>query len=94
MTEACRCGVEFCIEDEPEILFEIDDDGVIDLEVGDPVILSDVFPDYEGEYRFTPGPETQILETRNRVLRERIVIDPIPRNYGLITYNGRTITVS
>lgn len=86
--------MEFCIEDEPEILFEIDDDGVIDLEVGDPVILSSVFPDYEGEYHFTPGQETQTLETRNRVLRERIVIDPIPRNYGLITYNGRTITVS
>lgn len=94
MTDECRCGIDFQIEDEPEIQFEIDDEDGIDFETGDPVILSSVFPDYEGAYHFTPSPETQTLETRNRVMRERIVIDPIPRNYGLITYNGRTITVS
>ena len=94
MSEACRCGIDFRIEDEKEALFEIGDGGSVDFEPGDPVILSGVFPDYEGGYRFTPSPETQILETKDRVLRERIVIDPIPRNYGLITYNGRIITVS
>lgn len=94
MTDECRCGIDFRIEDDEEILFEVGDDGSVDFETGDPVILSSVFPDYEGGYHFTPSPETQTIETRNRVLRERIVIDPIPRNYGRITYNGQIITVS
>ena len=49
---------------------------------------------YEGPTEFTPSAEEQVAETRNRVLYENIVIRPIPSNYGLITYNGRIITVS
>ena len=49
---------------------------------------------YEGPYEFTPTGETQIAHTADRVTIEDIVINPIPNNYGLITYNGRTITVS
>ncbi|MDO4280806.1 MAG: hypothetical protein Q4C56_04165 [Peptococcaceae bacterium] len=49
---------------------------------------------YEGSYRFTPQGVAQVVPTRNRTLREDIVIEPIPSNYGLITYNGFHITVS
>lgn len=90
----CPCGVDFYIEDEPEVLFEIEDEESVELEIGDALIISGVYPEYEGTYHVTPAPETQILETRNRVLLERITIDPIPQNYGRITYNGSFITVS
>lgn len=49
---------------------------------------------YDGPYEFTPTQETQSAQTAHKVLLENIIIHPIPQNYGLITYNGRTITVS
>lgn len=52
------------------------------------------FPDYEGGYTFTPSRQAQVVPTERRVLLENIVINPIPQNYGLITYNGAIITVS
>ena len=52
------------------------------------------FQRYEGSYEITPSSETQTLPTEDRVAVENIVIKPIPQNYGLITWNGSTITVS
>ena len=49
---------------------------------------------YEGSYEFTPTTEEQTVHTKDRLLLENIRINPIPRNYGLITYNGSFITVS
>ena len=49
---------------------------------------------YEGGYTFTPGATTQIIPTRRKVMDEDIIINPVPSWYGLITYNGRIITVS
>ncbi len=51
-------------------------------------------PDYTGEYEITPGEEAQVLSTSDRTLRENITINPIPSNYGLITWDGTKITVS
>ena len=52
------------------------------------------FPDYEGEYTITPSSEVQILETEKHSLQHDIVINPIPSNYGLITWNGSYLMVS
>ena len=52
------------------------------------------YPDYEGETTFTPSSETQIIPTGHTVLLSDITINPIPSNYGLITWNGATLTVS
>ena len=49
---------------------------------------------YEGSYSITPSSEAQTLPTKFRVEDADIVIQPIPQNYGLITWNGSTITVS
>ena len=51
-------------------------------------------PAYEGGYSFTPSDETQVAEVKEKWLTENITIEPIPSNYGLITYNGISITVS
>ena len=50
--------------------------------------------EYHGMTEVMPSSETQTLHTANRVLMQDITIDPIPSNYGLITYNGSIITVS
>lgn len=49
---------------------------------------------YTGEYTVTPSAETQTLETNGLRMTDNITINPIPSNYGLITWNGSTITVS
>lgn len=65
-----------------------------ELEIGDTVIVHESLPVYDGPVTVVPTGETQVLETQYRSVMSRITVAPIPRNYGLITYNGRTITVS
>ena len=42
----------------------------------------------------TPSTETQTVGGANVMMKGAITVNPIPSNYGLITYNGTTITVS
>ncbi len=49
---------------------------------------------YEGAYEVTPSSEKQILQTADKHTMENIVVNPIPKNYGLITYNGYELTIS
>ena len=51
-------------------------------------------PKYEGDYEITPTSETQTVAIEGLMARQDIVINPIPQNYGLITWDGSTITVS
>ena len=51
-------------------------------------------PAYEGANEITPSETEQILQTKNFRMTENITINPIPSNYGLITWDGSTITVS
>ena len=67
----------------------------IDVSFGNPIARDLVErPAYEGDYTVTPSAETQTLDTRNLRMTDNITINPIPNNYGLITWNGSTITVS
>ena len=49
---------------------------------------------YTGEYTITPSAETQVLLTNNLRMTDDITINPIPNNYGLITWDGATLMVS
>ena len=49
---------------------------------------------YKGEYVVTPSTQKQFLPTTNKTLSRSVVIEPIPSNYGLVTYDGSVITVS
>lgn len=49
---------------------------------------------YTGEYEVTPSAETQTLNTDGLRLTRNVTVNPIPQNYGLITYNGAVLTVS
>ena len=51
-------------------------------------------PPYTGAYEVTPSREAQLLPTAGTRPENDIVIDPIPENYGLITWNGSYIRVS
>lgn len=51
-------------------------------------------PTYEGETVIEPNQSIQTLQTAGRVLLTNITVNPMPSNYGLITWNGSTLTVS
>ena len=50
--------------------------------------------DYKGEYEVTPTDEVQVLPTAHKTLSRDVVVNPIPSNYGLITWDGCVLTVS
>ena len=49
---------------------------------------------YTGQTAVIPSDTRQILPTAGTLLTQDITIEPIPQNYGLITWNGSTLTVS
>ena len=49
---------------------------------------------YQVFYQFTPSSQTQYAPTAYMTCLGDIKINPIPSNYGLITYDGTIITVS
>ena len=60
----------------------------------DKVILVSSDEYYTGDYEVTPGSEAIILETEELKVSENVVINPVPSNYGLITWNGSVLMVS
>ena len=52
------------------------------------------YPTYAGPLEVTPSAEAQTLETSMKTVTDNIVINPVPNNYGLITWDGSTLTVS
>lgn len=73
-----------------ELLPSINIDG---SEIGTTTTISD-WPFYTGPYEVTPTQHEQVLFSKDMVLRENVVVNPIPSNYGLITWNGVFINVS
>ena len=49
---------------------------------------------FVGSYEYTPTQETQTILINGLRATDDITINPIPNNYGLITWDGSTITVS
>ena len=68
---------------------------VIDGQAGTVIkVMEHDFPVYTGQTEITPSTTEQLLATAEKVVTRNIVINPIPSNYGLITWNGSTLTVS
>lgn len=49
---------------------------------------------YTGEYEFTPSETEQIIRVSGTTPSQNIKINPIPNNYGLITWNGAYLFIS
>lgn len=58
------------------------------------VIREGTYPTYAGPTEITPTEETQVLETHDKSVMSNITVNPIPSNYGLITWDGHKLTVS
>lgn len=54
-----------------------------------------IYPeDYTGAYEVTPTEETQTLPTEGLMMNQNVTVNPIPNNYGRISWNGSVLTVS
>jgi len=51
-------------------------------------------PAYQGQTVFTPSASTQTVQCEGYRMKENITINPIPSNYGKITWDGHRLTVS
>lgn len=51
-------------------------------------------PKHGGPYEVTPTNSTQVIPTSGLLMTDDFKVNPIPSNYGLITWNGSTLTVS
>ena len=63
--------------------------------LGNPVVKEYVDVEtYTGSYEVTPSAETQMLDVEGKRMSRPLTVNPIPSNYGLITWNGAFLTVS
>ena len=49
---------------------------------------------YDGSYDITPTQERQVFPVQYKTMAEDFIVEPIPSNYGLITWNGSYLMVS
>ena len=79
----------------PSIDLVVDSGEAVSLEAVSPIVISqDTVPVWDGQTEFVPTGESQIVSVHGYRFTEDIIIDPIPDNYGLITWNGSILTVS
>ena len=77
------------------LAFELEIGGGVSLEgeMLPPAVYRDPDP-YLGPYEVTPAREAQVLSTSGHSMSQDVVVEPIPSNYGLITYDGSKLVVS
>lgn len=59
-----------------------------------PVIVVHDADYFEGDYEYTPTQAEQTIPIQGKTATQDIIIQPIPSNYGLITWDGSVLTVS
>jgi hypothetical protein len=50
--------------------------------------------EYDGPYDATPSNAAQTFATTGKLMTADFVVNPIPSNYGLVTWDGAVLTVS
>lgn len=85
-------SIRLKVQDQRPVRLRILADDHVTLKVSEGV---PIYPNaYTGAVEVTPSSEVQTLETKGLMLTEHIKVNPIPSNYGLIMWNGQTLTVS
>ena len=52
------------------------------------------YPIYDGPYTYTPTQQRQTISIAEKAASQDIIINPIPSCYGLITWDGSSLTVT
>lgn len=86
------CRVTLHVAESDGALLHVGSSDAAALSIGADIYSVETQP-YEGEYVVTPSEETQILPTARKRLEQNVIVEPIPSNYGRISYSGSVITV-
>lgn len=86
-------AIKLTVNTNTDAVLAVNDSENIGLEA-EPSIVIDRTTVYDGACEWTPTDSVQTIEIANKKALENIKINPIPNNYGLITWNGSTLTVS
>ena len=76
-----------------DISLNIDTDKVVPLSLDTQIVVT-AGEHYQGEYTFIPSNEAQVVQISGLVAEQDITIEPIPSNYGLVTWNGSVLTIT
>lgn len=79
------------VEDAVLVGMTVTEAGSTTLSVGAEVFSPAI---YHGTYSVTPSATRQVLPTAGMALREDVTVEPIPSNYGLVTWDGSVLMVS
>lgn len=71
---------------------QISEEGTLSGSLSVPEMIG--MPYYEGSYEVTPTQHTQVLGTAYKGMRQNVVVNPIPSNYGLVTWTGNHLRIS
>lgn len=84
--------VTLSVETIEEILLETTTGALVSLDAETYIVVPP--ESYTGGYEYTPSSLEQVISIAGKTAVQDIVINPIPSNYGLITWDGSTLTVS
>lgn len=93
MADSCCCCIDLEIEESALALDVAETSLTWGTDEYVRVVTADA-EEYEGPYEATPTQETQTFTTTARLMARDFVVNPIPSNWGLITWNGSVLTVS
>ena len=91
MSNCCSVGLH--VEEAGGASLHVTDGGGASLHVGGSMYAVGP-PLYTGPLEVTPSQSTQVLATNGTRMDSDVTINPIPSNYGLITWDGSVLTVS
>lgn len=87
-------AVNFTIRGPSGVGFSVGDPAGVGLNLPGFAVVRQALPAYDGPVEVTPSNVPQVLSTHDRSTYTDIVINPVPSNYGLITWDGSRLTVS
>lgn len=93
MADTCCCCLDLELAEDALAL----DVGDAPLEWGSDEYVRVVNADadeYDGPYEATPTEDAQTFATTGKLMVREFTVNPIPSNWGLIIWNGSTLTVS
>ena len=85
--------VKLTVKTDESVVLDVSATEAVELNA-EPHIVVDRTTVYDGAYEWTPSDTIQTIEIANKKALNNIKINPIPNNYGLITWNGSELTVS
>lgn len=86
-------SMEVIGEDPYAFTMDISDD-ITEVQMESCLRISSATAYYTGSYDFIPTESAQTISISGLTASANIIVEPIPSNYGRITYNGATLTVS